>query len=201
MESALLATICVNPSLDAPRLVYADWLEETGRTDRAAFIRDGCSGAQVVDYRWLYRQDWLVPLLNIITDGSVVKFDRGFPYEIMTGGNDFVRHAPKFTYTTDPCPLTAVPMTNVRLTSPPRIQTAPVNDRTYSRGGMVVWEARWWEMFDGVNNLATFCQAYPVRDIEQAGGDLRRKFLARIDNARTPLGYLQTRWPGIEFTL
>src|SRR5689334_5073625 len=36
---ALLAAICEAPQDDAPRLVYADWLEEYGDPNRADFIR------------------------------------------------------------------------------------------------------------------------------------------------------------------
>jgi uncharacterized protein (TIGR02996 family) len=36
---ALLAEILANPDDDAPRLVYADWLEDHGETGRAEFIR------------------------------------------------------------------------------------------------------------------------------------------------------------------
>src|SRR5450432_1909805 len=38
-SSALLAAILASPADDAPRLVYADWLDENGDTSRAAFIR------------------------------------------------------------------------------------------------------------------------------------------------------------------
>jgi uncharacterized protein (TIGR02996 family) len=38
-NEAFLATILEHPDEDAPRLVYADWLEEQGETDRAEFIR------------------------------------------------------------------------------------------------------------------------------------------------------------------
>jgi uncharacterized protein (TIGR02996 family) len=34
-----LGAICENPADDAPRLVYADWLDEHGEPDRAEFIR------------------------------------------------------------------------------------------------------------------------------------------------------------------
>lgn len=40
--SALLAAICENPQEDLPRLIYADWLEENGRPERAEFIRLQC---------------------------------------------------------------------------------------------------------------------------------------------------------------
>src|SRR5262245_13175122 len=36
---ALLQAVCDNPTDDAPRLVYADWLEENGDSERAEFIR------------------------------------------------------------------------------------------------------------------------------------------------------------------
>lgn len=38
-HDALLRAICENPREDTPRLAFADWLEEHGRPDRAAFIR------------------------------------------------------------------------------------------------------------------------------------------------------------------
>jgi uncharacterized protein (TIGR02996 family) len=38
-EAALLKAVCRAPADDLPRLVYADWLEEHGREERAEFIR------------------------------------------------------------------------------------------------------------------------------------------------------------------
>src|ERR1700682_1902421 len=38
-SEAFLATILEHPDADAPRLVFADWLEEQGETNRAEFIR------------------------------------------------------------------------------------------------------------------------------------------------------------------
>src|SRR5438067_2325053 len=49
-EKALLAAICEHPHDDTPRLVYADWLEETGepaKVARAEFIRIQCELARV----------------------------------------------------------------------------------------------------------------------------------------------------------
>jgi uncharacterized protein (TIGR02996 family) len=40
---AFLQTIIENPDDDAPRLVYADWLEENGEPERAEFIRVQCT--------------------------------------------------------------------------------------------------------------------------------------------------------------
>src|SRR5262249_29562537 len=38
-EDALLAAVCAAPEDDAPRLVYADWLEDNGQPERAELIR------------------------------------------------------------------------------------------------------------------------------------------------------------------
>jgi uncharacterized protein (TIGR02996 family) len=42
-NSALLAGVIADAEDDAPRLVYADWLDEHGDPDRAAFIRNQCA--------------------------------------------------------------------------------------------------------------------------------------------------------------
>jgi uncharacterized protein (TIGR02996 family) len=41
-ELALLWSVCGSPDDDTPRLVYADWLEEHARPERAEFIRCQC---------------------------------------------------------------------------------------------------------------------------------------------------------------
>ena len=38
-DAAFIRAICESPGYDLPRLVYADYLEETGRAERAEFIR------------------------------------------------------------------------------------------------------------------------------------------------------------------
>jgi uncharacterized protein (TIGR02996 family) len=38
-REALLRAICENPDDDTPRLVFADWLDESGEPERAEFIR------------------------------------------------------------------------------------------------------------------------------------------------------------------
>jgi uncharacterized protein (TIGR02996 family) len=42
-EAALLRGVLDAPDDDAPRLVYADWLDEHGRSERAVFIRVQCA--------------------------------------------------------------------------------------------------------------------------------------------------------------
>jgi uncharacterized protein (TIGR02996 family) len=46
-EKALLAAIWAHPHEDAPRLIYADWLEEHGQAERAEFIRVQCELARI----------------------------------------------------------------------------------------------------------------------------------------------------------
>jgi uncharacterized protein (TIGR02996 family) len=46
-DEAFLEAICETPDDDTPRLVYADWLEENGDSDRAEFIRVQCELARL----------------------------------------------------------------------------------------------------------------------------------------------------------
>src|SRR5438046_1084093 len=46
-RDAFLRMICENPADDGPRLVFADWLEEQGDTDRSEFIRLQCERARL----------------------------------------------------------------------------------------------------------------------------------------------------------
>ena len=59
-----MAAICANPEEDAPRLIFADYLEEQGETARADFIRVQCElaeldgdGTQCPVCYWSIRQD------------------------------------------------------------------------------------------------------------------------------------------------
>lgn len=49
-ETSFLAAISAEPECDAHRLVYADWLDEQGRPDRAAFIRVQVALAHLGEY-------------------------------------------------------------------------------------------------------------------------------------------------------
>jgi uncharacterized protein (TIGR02996 family) len=48
-EAALLNAIRAHPDEDTPRLVYADWLQENDRPERAEFIRLQCAIARLPD--------------------------------------------------------------------------------------------------------------------------------------------------------
>jgi uncharacterized protein (TIGR02996 family) len=45
-EDALLRAVLAEPDDDAPRLIFADWLEENGRAERAELIRLQCALAE-----------------------------------------------------------------------------------------------------------------------------------------------------------
>ena len=46
-ENAFLQAVIADPDDDAPRLIYADWLDENGESERAEFIRVQCHLARM----------------------------------------------------------------------------------------------------------------------------------------------------------
>jgi len=48
---ALLRTVIEQRDEDAPRLIFADWLEENGESDRAEFIRIQCELAKISQWK------------------------------------------------------------------------------------------------------------------------------------------------------
>ena len=48
-ERALIQAVIAAPDDDTPRMVYADWLDEHGRPERAEFIRVDCELARLAD--------------------------------------------------------------------------------------------------------------------------------------------------------
>jgi uncharacterized protein (TIGR02996 family) len=98
LGKAFLADICANPDDDAPRLIYADWLQEQGDEDSAEFIRVQIERSRLPE--WDARQvrlrlreeallkehqdEWLagLPAMGHGWDGSSSAwkgFRRGFP--------------------------------------------------------------------------------------------------------------------------
>jgi uncharacterized protein (TIGR02996 family) len=55
-DDAFLQAIIASPDEDTPRLVYADWLDESGRPERAEFIRVQCALARMAVFNDRRRQ-------------------------------------------------------------------------------------------------------------------------------------------------
>jgi uncharacterized protein (TIGR02996 family) len=101
---SLLRGVIASPYDDAPRLVYADWLEEHGQPERAEFIRGQIELARLpVDddrrvalerrekqLRDQYRKQWLRPLSRL---ARWAFFHRGFPDHLYLPAKHFVEEA------------------------------------------------------------------------------------------------------------
>jgi uncharacterized protein (TIGR02996 family) len=100
-DSAFLHAIQANPDDDAPRLVYADWLDEHGDHDRAEFIRAQIELARLPEdddrrttLEWREREllaaheaEWLGPLPAGVREWA---FRRGFLDEIALDAETFL---------------------------------------------------------------------------------------------------------------
>jgi uncharacterized protein (TIGR02996 family) len=90
-NDAFLADICEHPDDDAPRLVYADWLEEHGDQGRADFIRAQCADPRrVVDGDDPRTRPWAGKLARWCERWS---FRRGFVEAIDVDARRFLARA------------------------------------------------------------------------------------------------------------
>jgi uncharacterized protein (TIGR02996 family) len=118
-DRAFLQAIREHPEDDAPRLVYADWLEEQGQAERAEFIRVQCALARedgddqppalAARERELWRlhgKAWSAPLRPY---SNRFEFRRGFPAEVLVRAKAFLAHAEAI--------FDAAPVSSVRLRS------------------------------------------------------------------------------------
>jgi uncharacterized protein (TIGR02996 family) len=55
-ETAFLTSIMENPDDDAPRLIFADWLDENAMTDKAAFVRQEVAMSRLAQKSEEYEQ-------------------------------------------------------------------------------------------------------------------------------------------------
>ena len=105
--AALLAAIRARPKDDAPRLVYADWLDEYGDPDRARLIRaqvavarpsaspeddDASPLARLRHDEPLLRQ-WVAARLTFSRPITLLTWDRGFVRTVEARSGDFVEVA------------------------------------------------------------------------------------------------------------
>jgi uncharacterized protein (TIGR02996 family) len=111
-EAALLRTICEDPEADLPRLVYADWLEEHDRIERAEFIRwhievardretygpDYMCREYEADFNRRFQAEWSQGLPKWRTGHEYTPrhlpklFERGFAAKCVAIASRFVRH-------------------------------------------------------------------------------------------------------------
>jgi uncharacterized protein (TIGR02996 family) len=122
LEEAFWRSIQEAPDDDAPRLIYADWLDEQGNpalSARAEFIRVQCELARLPldedDKRaqlerreaelWRkHRSVWIAPLKPF---SRKFAFRRGFPDQVLVQGKTFLQHAEKV--------LSVAPVFSIRL--------------------------------------------------------------------------------------
>lgn len=95
-REALLAAIRLHPDEDTPRLVFADWLDEHGESERAALIRYSCSPAfanrRTVEYRRAKRAaeacfPWFWTILFAPRDRDDFEDDSGERFDFILGAN------------------------------------------------------------------------------------------------------------------
>jgi uncharacterized protein (TIGR02996 family) len=96
-DDPFLRAIIAKPGDDAPRLVYADWLDENGRPERAEFIRVQLALARLPDGDPLrselqgrerellarHEHEWTRPLQGLVVGWT---FRRGFVEEVFVSG-------------------------------------------------------------------------------------------------------------------
>jgi uncharacterized protein (TIGR02996 family) len=97
-----LADIIEHPDDDAPRLIFADWLDDHGQPERADLIRSQCALASgsvaarrraaltrhVDELLRRHELEWTKPLHGIV---QRARFARGFVERVTLRGEDFVR--------------------------------------------------------------------------------------------------------------
>jgi uncharacterized protein (TIGR02996 family) len=142
--SALWRAVVAEPYDDAPRLIYADWLEEHGDAERAEFVRVQCRLATLDDdapdrpaldrrerQLWVkHRGAWQRPLPTLLRE---FPFRRGFVHPNLT------RNSKQFLRLTDEV-LDAAPLWDVRLTvrGPADLDNLAAADGLARLGGLEV---------------------------------------------------------------
>jgi uncharacterized protein (TIGR02996 family) len=133
LHDAFLRAVIENRDDDAPRLVYADWLEEGGDAERAAFIRlqveaaglpEGDGRRSDLEERALYLlvrhlDDWLGPLRTLATNWI---FQRGFVERVTVLHEVFLERADELLAA---APVRSVFFRRVRLPLVGRLAAAP----------------------------------------------------------------------------
>jgi uncharacterized protein (TIGR02996 family) len=139
-DDALLRAVLADPDDDAPRLIYADWLDEHGDCDRAEFIRIQCELARMNESNPRYPQlrqrqgdllaggnyhRWVAPLEEMAQQWT---FCRGFVEEIEVAAAVFLKCGERLF---DAAPVRSVKLVRVGL-SGPRLAACPALARVGS---------------------------------------------------------------------
>jgi uncharacterized protein (TIGR02996 family) len=117
-HQAFLQDILEHPDDDAPRLIYADWLDDHDDPDRAEFIRAQCALAGMEDdderrwallareqaLLWAHGKEWARPVRHLVKRW---RFRRGFVEGVALSADAFLRHAEEL--------LSVAPIRQVRL--------------------------------------------------------------------------------------
>jgi uncharacterized protein (TIGR02996 family) len=103
-DDAFLQAIIEAPADDTPRLIYADWLDDHGQPDRAAFIRLQCELARLPEddprrpelegreqeLLRVHLREWAEPVARHVNART---FRRGFVEEVTARPEVFLEHA------------------------------------------------------------------------------------------------------------
>lgn len=97
-EATFVAAMAADPDNDLPRLVFADWLDENGQSERAAFIRlqcgstrdDPASEGRANELLNTHYRQWGEPFQPL---GGQIGYRRGFPSFLETDLARLVEHA------------------------------------------------------------------------------------------------------------
>jgi uncharacterized protein (TIGR02996 family) len=107
-EAALLKAVCADRDNDLPRLVYADWLDDHGRPERAEFIRLQVRAAaqpgdhtryhvepRVAELLTTHSGAWSRELPKWAVNKTFPEFVRGFIERFTFPAAQFLRHGPQ----------------------------------------------------------------------------------------------------------
>jgi uncharacterized protein (TIGR02996 family) len=187
-ERAFLDAIREQPNDDTARLVYADWLTENGRSDRAEFIRADIELARTpptteaderrrrvllerrAELLKRHKTAWLAPFSPFAKESA---FERGFVQALEVPANTFLQNAERW--------FAITPLTRVKVT------TCHVWDQTT---GARVW---WAEALFGSPHLSR------LESLDLESLQLRETDLALLTSEPEPwrLRELLLAWNGV----
>lgn len=131
---------------------------------------------------------------------SLNAWGRGFPAAIRACGSEFWRrfHA---------AILAAAPIRRVELRDTPEVDFGPAIETTIAHpedrrtDTRTAWEATWGDHRETFGLLTTVTHEMTYRGGAEVVQYRLEQHRAEVEAARTPLGYLRLRWPGVEFVL